>query len=68
MYFIIQGTTKIKNLDSNIGALQVKLTKEDMKEIADLVTEEEAAGPRAYYGNSEKFNWQYADTPLPKSA
>ncbi|KAM0951834.1 putative perakine reductase [Dioscorea sansibarensis] len=64
----IPGTTKIKNLDSNIGALQVKLTKEDMKEIADLVTEEEAAGPRAYYGNSEKFNWQYADTPLPKSA
>ncbi|KAJ0977716.1 hypothetical protein J5N97_013190 [Dioscorea zingiberensis] len=37
----IPGTTKIKNLDSNIGALQVKLTKEDMKEISVLVPEEE---------------------------
>ncbi|CAL5397457.1 unnamed protein product [Camellia sinensis] len=33
----IPGTTKIKNLDENIGAVRVKLTKDDLKEIFDAV-------------------------------
>ncbi|KAH7661437.1 Aldo-keto reductase protein [Dioscorea alata] len=54
----IPGTTKIKNLDSNIGALQ----------ISDLVPDEEVAGARSFFGTDEKFCWKYADTPLPSSA
>ncbi|KAM0951833.1 putative perakine reductase [Dioscorea sansibarensis] len=64
----IPGTTKIKNLDSNIGALQVKLTEEDLKEISDSVSEEEVAGSRSFSEIAEKFSWKYANTPLPKSA
>ncbi|KAH7661637.1 Perakine reductase protein [Dioscorea alata] len=64
----IPGTTKIKNLDSNIGALQVKLTEDDMKEISNLVSEEEVAGARTFYGTAEKFIWKHANTPLPRSA
>ncbi|XP_039139263.1 perakine reductase-like [Dioscorea cayenensis subsp. rotundata] len=64
----IPGTTKIKNLDNNIGALQVNLTEEDLKEISDLVSEEEVAGSRSFSESSEKFSWKYANTPLPKSA
>ncbi|KAJ0982448.1 hypothetical protein J5N97_010703 [Dioscorea zingiberensis] len=63
----IPGTTKIKNLDGNIGALQVKLTEEDMKEISDLVSEVEVAGSRNFV-TTDKFDWKYANTPLPKSA
>ncbi|CAL5397456.1 unnamed protein product [Camellia sinensis] len=42
----IPGTTKIKNLDENIGALRVKLTEDDLKEISDAVPILEIAGPR----------------------
>ncbi|KAM0951830.1 putative perakine reductase [Dioscorea sansibarensis] len=62
----IPGTTKIKNLESNIRAFEVKLTKEDMRKISDLVPEEGVAGSRAF-DYSEKFIWKYANTPLPKS-
>ncbi|GMP60799.1 hypothetical protein CsSME_00023513 [Camellia sinensis var. sinensis] len=44
----IPGTTKIKNLDENIGALRVKLTEDDLKEISDAVPILEIAGPRIY--------------------
>ncbi|CAL5339732.1 unnamed protein product [Camellia sinensis] len=44
----IPGTTKIKNLDENIGALRVKLTEDDLKEIFDLVPILKIAGPRIY--------------------
>ncbi|XP_039140446.1 perakine reductase-like [Dioscorea cayenensis subsp. rotundata] len=64
----IHGTTKIKNLDSNIGALEVNLTEEDLKEISDSVSEEEVAGSRSFFESSEKFSWKYANTPLPKLA
>ncbi|KAJ4828584.1 hypothetical protein Tsubulata_019589, partial [Turnera subulata] len=33
----IPGTTKLNNLDNNIGSLSVKLTKEELKEISDAV-------------------------------
>ncbi|XP_039140037.1 perakine reductase-like [Dioscorea cayenensis subsp. rotundata] len=64
----IPGTSKIKNLDSNIGALQVKLTEEDLKEISDLIPEEEVAGSICIPEIDEKISWKYANTPLPKSA
>ena len=61
--FNISGTTKIKNLDDNIGSLTVKLTKEeDLKEISDAVPIEEVAGDRTY-GNMKKATWTFANTP-----
>ncbi|XVF28764.1 hypothetical protein REPUB_Repub15cG0058900 [Reevesia pubescens] len=39
----IPGTTKIKNLENNIGSLAVKLTHDDLKEICDIVPIEEDA-------------------------
>ncbi|KAK9087014.1 hypothetical protein Syun_029408 [Stephania yunnanensis] len=61
----IPGTTKIKNQDNNISALEIKLTKADLKEISDAVPIDEVAGNR----NPEilaDYVWQYADTPLEK--
>ncbi|KAG5534240.1 hypothetical protein RHGRI_022385 [Rhododendron griersonianum] len=63
----IPGTTKVKNLDEDIGALRVKLTEEDLKEITDAVPIHEVAGPRmfdAYYRATYKF----ADTPPLKNS
>ncbi|XP_039140038.1 probable aldo-keto reductase 1 [Dioscorea cayenensis subsp. rotundata] len=62
----IPGTSKIKNLDNNIGALQVKLTEEDLKEISDLIPAEDVAGSR-HYEFDESFGWKHANTPLPTS-
>ncbi|KAI5678575.1 hypothetical protein M9H77_09525 [Catharanthus roseus] len=42
----IPGTTKIKNLHDNVGALKVKLTKQDLQEIRDAVPINEVAGER----------------------
>nr|CAD1819821.1 unnamed protein product [Ananas comosus var. bracteatus] len=56
----IPGTTKIKNLDNNIGSLKVKLTEEDVKEIRDAVREEEVVGLRTA---NESLTWKYANTP-----
>ncbi|GKV27324.1 hypothetical protein SLEP1_g36509 [Rubroshorea leprosula] len=56
------GTTKVKNLDSNIASVGVKLTKEDLKEISDALPLEDVAGPRI----SERFyqvTWKFANTP-----
>ncbi|WVZ54074.1 hypothetical protein U9M48_004938 [Paspalum notatum var. saurae] len=59
----IPGTTKIKNLDTNInGALKVKLTDEDLKEIGSQIREEEVAGGRQYAFFAHT-TWKYADTP-----
>lgn len=55
----------MKNLDENIGALGVKLTKDDAQQISDAVPILEVAGPRIY----ESFlhvSYHFADTPLPK--
>lgn len=58
----IPGTTKIKNLDDNIGSLELKLTEDDLKEISHAVNMEEVAGSRSYE-NNEPYNWKYANTP-----
>ncbi|KAG6703115.1 hypothetical protein I3842_07G067700 [Carya illinoinensis] len=61
----IPGTTKIKNLDDNIGSLKVKLTGETLKEISDAVPIEEVAGSRSFI-NTDHLQWKFANTP-PKS-
>lgn len=63
----IPGTTKIGNLDNNIGSLEVKLTKEEMKEISDAVSSEDVSGARAF-GFTESYAWNFANTPLPDTS
>ncbi|XP_027114365.1 perakine reductase-like isoform X1 [Coffea arabica] len=61
----IPGTTKIKNLHDNIGSVKVKLTKEDLKDIADAVPPSEVAG----LSINEAFfhtEWRFSNTPPPK--
>ncbi|KAK8633863.1 hypothetical protein V6N13_014698 [Hibiscus sabdariffa] len=58
----IPGTTKIKNLDSNIDSLKVKLTEEDLREISDAVPLNEVAGdllPQIFI----KSHWKFGNTP-----
>ncbi|KAJ9176978.1 hypothetical protein P3X46_012235 [Hevea brasiliensis] len=56
----IPGTTKIKNLKDNIGALRVSLTKEELKEISDAVPPNEVAGFRTAH---TRYTWKFANTP-----
>lgn len=58
----IPGTTKIANLDSNIGALHVKLSDEDMKALEDAVPEEDVAGNR-YSEMASKSLWSNISSP-----
>ncbi|KAJ0035610.1 hypothetical protein Pint_24737 [Pistacia integerrima] len=58
----IPGTTKLKNLDSNIGALAVKLTEEDLKEISDAVPIDKVSGQRDM-DVMANYSWKFADTP-----
>ena len=56
------GTTKIKNLDSNIDSLKIKLAEDDLKEISNQIREEDVAGGRSYTSFAHA-NWNHADTP-----
>uniref|UniRef100_A0A7N2R5W8 NADP-dependent oxidoreductase domain-containing protein n=1 Tax=Quercus lobata TaxID=97700 RepID=A0A7N2R5W8_QUELO len=58
----IPGTTKVKNLDNNIGSLAVKLTQEDLKEICDAVPINEVGGER-FPATLSKYTWKVANTP-----
>ncbi|KAK8589444.1 hypothetical protein V6N12_023840 [Hibiscus sabdariffa] len=58
----IPGTTKIKNLDSNIDALRLKLTEEDWKQITDVIPVTEIAGPRTPESIGHLL-WEFANTP-----
>nr|XP_051202444.1 probable aldo-keto reductase 1 [Lolium perenne] len=58
----IPGTTKIKNLESNIDSLKVELTEDDLKEINNQIREEDVAGGRSYTSFAHA-TWNYADTP-----
>ncbi|KAK0608756.1 hypothetical protein LWI29_035445 [Acer saccharum] len=44
----IPGTTKVKNLDDNIGSLALKLTEDNLKEICDAVPIDEVGGSREF--------------------
>ncbi|CAK8540928.1 unnamed protein product [Lathyrus sativus] len=54
----IPGTTKIENLNQNIGALSVKLTREEMAEIESL-----ADGVRGDRYGDDISTWKDSDTP-----
>ncbi|KAK0601179.1 hypothetical protein LWI29_021963 [Acer saccharum] len=58
----IPGTTKIKNLDNNIGCIKVKLTNEDLQEISAAVPINEVAGERTP-DISLCCTWKFANTP-----
>ncbi|CAF1533490.1 unnamed protein product, partial [Adineta ricciae] len=45
-FIVIPGTSKIKNLEENIQAAQMKLSKEEIKEIRDACEQANVAGDR----------------------
>ncbi|CAI0465756.1 unnamed protein product [Linum tenue] len=58
----LPGTTKVKNLDNNLGSLALTLTEEDVKEISDAVPIDEVSGAETYAVVAE-YVWKLADTP-----
>jgi len=58
----IPGTTKAKNLDENIGSLNVELSQQDLEEIVGSLPVDEVAGLRIYESMYHK-SWIFADTP-----
>ncbi|KAK1436645.1 hypothetical protein QVD17_02427 [Tagetes erecta] len=58
----IPGTTKIKNLEENIGSVNVKLTKEDVEEISNAVPLDEVAGSKINEALL-RVSWKFANTP-----
>lgn len=54
------GTTKIKNLEDNIGALRVKLTKDEFKKVSDAVPAHQVAGLRIF---DVRYTWKFGNTP-----
>ncbi|XP_052735300.1 probable aldo-keto reductase 1 [Vigna angularis] len=58
----IPGTTKIKNLDQNIGGVSLKLAESELREISEAVPIDDVAGNRHYYGLAS-FAWTVANTP-----
>lgn len=56
----IPGTTKVKNLEENIGALFVELTAVEMKELEDLVSSVGVFGDRFF---DMDFTWLNSETP-----
>ncbi|XP_074306869.1 putative aldo-keto reductase 2 [Silene latifolia] len=56
----IPGTTKVENLNQNIGALSVKLTAEEMAKLEGLASDDAVHGDR-YASNF--YTWKESDTP-----
>ncbi|KAI3798218.1 hypothetical protein L1987_33489 [Smallanthus sonchifolius] len=56
----IPGTTKIENLEQNIGALSVKLTREEMAELESIASADSVKGARYGEGISTYLD---SDTP-----
>jgi hypothetical protein len=56
------GTTMIPNLDENIGAAFVKLTPEEVKEVAAAVPEHEVGG-RRFGDDLFRVSWTQVTTP-----
>nr|GEV82966.1 perakine reductase-like [Tanacetum cinerariifolium] len=62
----IPGTTQIKNLDENVGAVNVKLTKEDVEEITNAVPIDDVAGCKTSEA-LQRISAKFATTP-PKNS
>ncbi|KAL0367271.1 UNVERIFIED_CONTAM: putative aldo-keto reductase 1 [Sesamum radiatum] len=58
-------TTKIKNMEANIGSLAVKLTAEDLKEIAAAIPVDQVGSEREYTIFS-KYSYRFANTSQKK--
>lgn len=56
----IPGTTKIENLNQNIGALSVKLTPEELAELEGLASADAVKGDRY---SSSLATWKDSETP-----
>ncbi|XP_076920100.1 putative aldo-keto reductase 5 isoform X1 [Bidens hawaiensis] len=56
----IPGTTKVQNFNQNIGALSVKLTPEEMKELESFASSDVVKGERHAY---MQYTWINSDTP-----
>ncbi|KAE8684182.1 NAD(P)-linked oxidoreductase superfamily protein [Hibiscus syriacus] len=64
---ILFGTTKFKNLDSNIDSLKIKLIKEDLKEISKAVPINEVGGdslPECF----SQSHWKFGGNTPPKGS
>jgi len=59
--FPIPGTKKIKYLDENLGSLNVKLSKEEEREVRELVNAAEVKGDR--YSDQTGATLVFLDTP-----
>ncbi|KAF2287862.1 hypothetical protein GH714_003008 [Hevea brasiliensis] len=60
----IPGTTKIKNLDENYGALRTKQTKDELEEVSNAVPPKDVAGFRI---QNVQCTWKFANT-LPRDS
>eukprot|EP00245_Coleochaete_scutata_P003833 TRINITY_DN157_c0_g2_i3.p1 TRINITY_DN157_c0_g2~~TRINITY_DN157_c0_g2_i3.p1 ORF type:complete len:370 (+),score=71.99 TRINITY_DN157_c0_g2_i3:90-1112(+) len=58
----IPGTTKLKNLEENIGSLNLSLSKDELDAIAAAVPHDQVQGER-YAEGFMQFCYQFADTP-----
>lgn len=58
----IPGTTKIRNLDENVGSVKVKLTQEDVVEISNAVPLDEVAGCKTWEALL-RVSWKFANSP-----
>ncbi|KAK7345912.1 hypothetical protein VNO77_16528 [Canavalia gladiata] len=58
----IPATTKVRNLESNIGSLALEVTDEEWTEISDAVPCYEVAGTRDH-DILFKYSWKFANTP-----
>ncbi|KAM7461331.1 hypothetical protein LguiA_029452 [Lonicera macranthoides] len=56
----IPGTTKIENVNQNIGALSIKLTPEEMKELESYASADKVKGERVAYMFG---TWNNSETP-----
>jgi aryl-alcohol dehydrogenase-like predicted oxidoreductase len=56
----IPGTTKVENFNQNIGALSVKLTPEEMKELESYAAANDVHGDRYLLMGT---TWKYAESP-----
>ncbi|KAI3994489.1 hypothetical protein MKX01_012746 [Papaver californicum] len=57
----IPGTTKIENLNQNVGALSVKLSESELAELESLASDGDAVKGDRYAGMNS--TWKYSDTP-----
>ncbi|KAJ7954832.1 Perakine reductase-like protein [Quillaja saponaria] len=53
----VPGTTKVKNLENNIGSVSIKLTDEDLKEISNALPIDAVGGPREF---GSQYTWNFA--------